>query len=70
MIHCLGYGRRWVVVDGIVTNTLGDRVVTTDYSDGGCEGTVEIYRDGEKQRGPGYTQRIRWHHRFRYQGAQ
>ena len=58
LAHCPSYGRRWVIVEGQIVNTLGDRETIIDYSDGGCEGIAIIRRDGVKQ-----GIRIRQHHR-------
>jgi hypothetical protein len=58
LAHCPSYGRRWVIVEGQIVSTLGDRETIIDYSDGGCEGIAIIRRDGVKQR-----IRIRQHHR-------
>lgn len=60
LTHCRSYGRRWVIVDGRVVSMLGDREIITDYSDGGCDGTAEIRRNGIMHR-----VRIREHHRHR-----
>ena len=69
MVHCPGYGRRWVIVDGIVVSTIGDSETTTDYSDGGCDGTAGIFPAGPMQRGPLHRIRIRMHHRYRHNGG-
>jgi hypothetical protein len=64
MVHCPDYGRRWAIVDGQVVNTVDGVSTTTDYSDGGCDGTAIIWRAGTR-----HMIRIRAHHRHRHHGG-
>ncbi len=60
LAHCPSYVRRWVIVDGQVISTIGGTETIIDYSEGGCDGTAVIERNGRKHR-----LRIRERHRFR-----
>lgn len=60
LVHCPGYGRRWVIIDGVVESIVDGVSTLSDYSDGGCDGTADIIRDGEHHR-----IRIHHHHRNR-----
>jgi hypothetical protein len=60
LAHCPSYGRRWVIVDGQVVSTVGDQQTVIDYSDGSCDGTAVIRREGAQHR-----IRIRERHRNR-----
>ncbi len=58
LVHCPGYGRRWIIVDGQILSIVGDRETIVDYSDGDCEATALIRRERA-------THRIRIHERHR-----
>jgi len=62
LVHCPGYGRRWVIVDGQVESTVDGVSTLTDYSEGGCDGIANVVQ------GNRFLQiRIRHHHRHRHQ---
>ncbi len=58
LAHCLGYGRRWVIVDGQILSIVGETETLIDYEGGGCDAVAQIRRDGAMHR-------IRIHERHR-----